>query len=69
MGIEEKVPAGFLLTTVEALAGYMRKSSVWPITFGLACCAIEMMAVGSRPVRHRPVRRGASSAPARARRI
>jgi NADH-quinone oxidoreductase subunit B len=47
MGIEEKVPAGFLLTTVEALAGYMRKSSVWPATFGLACCAIEMMAVGS----------------------
>lgn len=47
MGIEEKLPAGFLLTTVEKLAGYMRKSSVWPATFGLACCAIEMMAVGS----------------------
>jgi NADH-quinone oxidoreductase subunit B len=47
MGIEEKLPAGFLLTTVEALAGYMRKSSVWPATFGLACCAIEMMAVGT----------------------
>ena len=45
MGIEEKLPAGFLLTTVENLAGYMRKSSVWPATFGLACCAIEMMAV------------------------
>jgi NADH-quinone oxidoreductase subunit B len=47
MGIEEKLPAGFLLTTVEKLAGYMRKSSVWPATFGLACCAIEMMAVGT----------------------
>ena len=47
MGIEEKIPAGFLLTTVEQLAGYMRKSSVWPATFGLACCAIEMMAVGT----------------------
>ena len=47
MGIEEKLPAGFLLTTVEQLAGYMRKSSVWPATFGLACCAIEMMAVGT----------------------
>ena len=46
MGIEEKLPAGFLLTTVESLAGYMRKSSVWPATFGLACCAIEMMATG-----------------------
>ena len=44
MGLEEKVPAGFLLTTVEQLAGYMRKGSLWPATFGLACCAIEMMA-------------------------
>ncbi len=47
MGIEEKLPAGFLLSTVEDLVGYMRKSSVWPATFGLACCAIEMMAVGT----------------------
>ena len=47
MGIEEKVPAGFLLTTVEQLAGYFRQHSVWPATFGLACCAIEMMAVGT----------------------
>ena len=46
MGIEEKLPSGFLLSTVESLAGFMRKSSVWPATFGLACCAIEMMAVG-----------------------
>jgi NADH-quinone oxidoreductase subunit B len=46
MGIEEKLPSGFVLSTVEKLAGYMRKSSVWPATFGLACCAIEMMAVG-----------------------
>ncbi len=44
MGIEEKVPSGFLLTTVEQLAGYFRKNSLWPATFGLACCAIEMMA-------------------------
>ena len=44
MGIEEKLPAGVLLTGVERLVGYMRKSSVWPATFGLACCAIEMMA-------------------------
>ncbi len=47
MGIEEKLPAGILLTTVEQVAGFMRKSSVWPATFGLACCAIEMMAVGT----------------------
>ena len=47
MGIEEKLPSGFLLSTVEGLAGWMRKTSVWPATFGLACCAIEMMAAGA----------------------
>ncbi|MBJ8347759.1 NADH-quinone oxidoreductase subunit B family protein [Antrihabitans sp. YC2-6] len=47
MGLEEKLPSGFLLTTVEGLAGYMRKGSLWPATFGLACCAIEMMATGA----------------------
>ena len=47
MGIEDKIPAGVLLTTVEYVAGYSRKHSVWPATFGLACCAIEMMAVGT----------------------
>ncbi len=44
MGIEDKVPGGFLLTTLEGVAGYARKGSLWPATFGLACCAIEMMA-------------------------
>ncbi|MFT3662898.1 MAG: NADH-quinone oxidoreductase subunit B family protein [Gordonia sp. (in: high G+C Gram-positive bacteria)] len=47
MGIEEQLPGGFLLTTVEKLAGFMRKGSLWPATFGLACCAIEMMATTS----------------------
>jgi len=46
MGIEEKLPSGFLLTSVEKLAGYFRKGSLWPATFGLACCAIEMMSTG-----------------------
>jgi NADH-quinone oxidoreductase subunit B len=47
MGIEEKVPTGILLTTVEKVVNWSRKSSVWPATFGLACCAIEMMATGA----------------------
>ncbi len=47
MGIEEKLPAGFVLARVEDLVGYMRKASLWPVTFGLACCAIEMMAFGA----------------------
>ncbi|MBX6724002.1 MAG: NADH-quinone oxidoreductase subunit NuoB, partial [Dactylosporangium sp.] len=46
MGIEEKVPTGVLLTTVEKVVNWMRKTSLWPATFGLACCAIEMMAAG-----------------------
>src|SRR6266487_4524455 len=46
MGIEEKLPSGILLTTVEKLSNYARKSSFWGATFGLACCAIEMMATG-----------------------
>ena len=47
MGIEDKLPSGLLLTTVEQIAGLGRKASMWPATFGLACCAIEMMAVGT----------------------
>jgi NADH-quinone oxidoreductase subunit B len=47
MGVEEKLPTGVLLTTVEGLAGYMRSASFWPASFGLACCAIEMMTYGA----------------------
>jgi NADH-quinone oxidoreductase subunit B len=43
VGLEEQLPSGLLLSTVESLAGYFRKGSLWPATFGLACCAIEMM--------------------------
>jgi NADH-quinone oxidoreductase subunit B len=46
MGIEESAPP-FLLGTVEDFLGYMRKASMWPATFGLACCAIEMMSTGT----------------------
>lgn len=46
MGIEDKAPAGFMLTSVEAIIGWARKASLWPVTMGLACCAIEMMASG-----------------------
>ena len=46
MGIEE-APSGFLLTTVERVINWARKSSTWGATFGLACCAIEMMAAGA----------------------
>ena len=36
---------GVFVTTIEELYNWGRRSSVWPMQFGLACCAIEMMAV------------------------
>jgi len=36
-----------LVTSVDQFVGWARRSSVWPMTFGLACCAIEMMAAGA----------------------
>ena len=42
MGLEERLPSGVLLTSVEKVAGWARARSVWPATFGLACCAIEL---------------------------
>ncbi len=46
MGLEEKLPSGILLTNLEKLVNYSRSVSLWPATFGLACCAIEMMTSG-----------------------
>jgi NADH-quinone oxidoreductase subunit B len=38
---------GIVLTTLDKAVNWVRKSSLWPMTFGLACCAIEMMAMGA----------------------
>ncbi len=46
MGLESKLPSGILLTNVERFVNYSRSTSLWPATFGLACCAIEMMNAG-----------------------
>src|ERR1700690_369315 len=46
MGVEEKLPTGVLLTSVEVVVGWARARSVWPATFGLACCAIELFMTG-----------------------
>ena len=35
-----------LVTTVDKLVQWSRRSAIWPVAFGLACCAIEMMAMG-----------------------
>jgi NADH-quinone oxidoreductase subunit B len=45
--IEEEVRRGVLTTTLDRAVGWARKQSMWPATFGLACCAIEMMSAGA----------------------
>ena len=52
MGLDEALEPvtsnkGFLLTTRDALYNWARTGSLWPMTFGLACCAIEMMQAGA----------------------
>src|SRR5262245_2776543 len=42
-GLDFELPV--LTTTVEKMVQWARRSSIWPVTFGLACCAIEMMAM------------------------
>jgi NADH-quinone oxidoreductase subunit B len=47
MGLEEQLGNNVLTTTLERMVNWARKSSIWPVTFGLACCAIEMMATAA----------------------
>src|SRR5680860_203334 len=47
VGLESQLPNGILLTNVEKFVNYARANSLWPATFGLACCAIEMMHTGA----------------------
>jgi NADH-quinone oxidoreductase subunit B len=42
--LQNKFEKNFLITTVDYVFNWARKSALWPMTFGLACCAIEMIA-------------------------
>jgi NADH-quinone oxidoreductase subunit B len=43
----EEIKQNILFTSLEQVKGWARSNSLWPMTFGLACCAIEMMASSS----------------------
>ena len=43
--IREELESGILFTSVEKIVNWARANAIWPLGFGLACCAIEMMAI------------------------
>jgi NADH-quinone oxidoreductase subunit B len=43
VGIDPQVKQGIFLGKAEEVINWARKSSMWPLGFGLACCAIEMI--------------------------
>ena len=46
MGVEPKSgSSGVVTTSLDKMVNWARTNSLWPMTFGLACCAIEMMAM------------------------
>jgi len=45
--LEGRWEEGFVTTTIEQAINWSRHGSLWPMTFGLACCAIEMMTTGA----------------------
>ena len=48
MGVEQKLGnMGVVTTTLESVVNWGRTNAMWPMLFGLACCAIEMMSAQS----------------------
>lgn len=43
----EELSKGLLITSLDTLLNWGRRNSVWPLSFGLACCAMEMVATGA----------------------
>ena len=43
MAIDGLLNKGFVTTTLDTAINWLRTGSIWPVSFGLACCAIEMM--------------------------
>lgn len=48
MGLETHLSnSGVITTSLESVVNWSRKNSIWPLLFGLACCAIEMITTGT----------------------
>ena len=43
----EDFDKNLIVTSIDAVANWARSSALWPMTFGLACCAIEFMATAA----------------------
>ena len=43
----EQQHEGIVMASMDAVVNWVRRNSIWPMTFGLACCAIEMMSMGA----------------------
>ena len=44
---QQLLQSGVVMTTVDSVINWGRKNSIWPMAFGLACCAIEMMSMSA----------------------
>lgn len=47
IGYNSKIEGGVIHSTTDAVINWIRQHSVWPMPMGLACCGIELMAVGA----------------------
>ncbi len=47
MGVDQLNQKGFVKTSVDKLVHWAQSGSMWPMSFGLACCAVEMMHTGA----------------------
>lgn len=47
ISVPEELQAAVLVTTLDKIYNWSRRSSMWPLLFGLACCAIEMIATAA----------------------
>ncbi|MBW1659492.1 MAG: NADH-quinone oxidoreductase subunit B [Deltaproteobacteria bacterium] len=47
MGLETVFGKGPITAGLDKIVNWARKNSIWPVTFGLACCALEMMVASS----------------------